>query len=150
MMATKLPTTPTKTAGNPLKKWIIANTVIPKWFPKPLQHVLAVYGAASCVQLLAIGLTIGLVALFPAFTFRGALILLGVIGVALTMGAGPGLLASFIGTLSLDFFLIPPLFSFIPEKEADVLTVVLYLLVCLATNWAATHAQQSEQSLTNE
>jgi K+-sensing histidine kinase KdpD len=149
-MATKLPTKPTKTAVNPLKKWITANTVIPRWFPRPIHHLLAVYVAASCVQLLAIGLTIGLVALFPAFTFRGALILLGVIGVALTMGAGPGLLASFIGTLLLDFFLIPPVFSFVPEKAADVLTVVLYLLVCLVTNWAATHAQQSQQPQATE
>jgi K+-sensing histidine kinase KdpD len=150
MMATKLPTKPTNTGVNPLKKWITANTIIPKWFPKPLQHPLVVYAAASCVQLLAISLTIGLVALVPAFTFRGALILLGVIGVALTMGAGPGLFASFIGTLLLDVFLTPPLFSFVPEKEADVLNVVLYLLVCLATNWAATHAQQSQQPLTTE
>jgi hypothetical protein len=55
MMTTTLPTKPTKTTVNPLKKWFTANTTIPTWFPKPLQHVLTVYAAASCIQLLARG-----------------------------------------------------------------------------------------------
>jgi K+-sensing histidine kinase KdpD len=147
IMATKVPTKP---AMMPFMKWFTANTIIPKWFPKPLQHPLAIYAAASLVQLIAIGLTITIVALVPDLTFRGALILFGVLEVAWTMGAGPGLLASFIGTILLDFFLTPPLFSLVPEKGADVLNVVLYLLVCLATNWAVARAQKSQQPLTNE
>jgi two-component system, OmpR family, sensor histidine kinase KdpD len=141
-MATK---SQTNSATGALKEWFTSNTVIPPWFPKRVRHPLSVYSAAGVIQIVAIGLTMGLVAIAPDFTFRGALILLGVIGVAMTMGGGPGLVASFVGATLLDFLLIPPIFSFSQKKGADVLNVVFYLIVCLATNLAAAHAQQTRQ-----
>jgi K+-sensing histidine kinase KdpD len=128
-------------------RWFTENTIVPEWVPKPLRHPLFMYLAAAVIQSIAIFLTVMLVFIVPDFTFRGALILLGVIGVALTLGAGPGLMASFVGTTLLDIFLTSPAVSLSLRTGADVLNVGFYATVCLATNMAASHAQRARSRL---
>jgi two-component system, OmpR family, sensor histidine kinase KdpD len=125
-----------------VQNWFRTNTFTPSWFPKSWRHPAVAYGAAVLVQIVAILLTMGILQLVPDFSFRGAIILLGVILVALTVGGAPGLLASLMGTLLLDVFVIPPTFSLALKKGADLVTVVFYLIVCLATNLAASSAER--------
>lgn len=132
--------TPTTDLQGIVQRWFRANTLTPTWLPKRWQHTAVTYVAACLVQVVAILLTAGLLQLVPGFTFRGAFILLGVIVVALTMGGAPGLLASFAGTVMLDLFLVPPYFSFAITKGADLVNVLFYLIVCLATNLASARA----------
>ena len=132
-----------------IQNWFRTNTFTPSWLPKSWRHPAVAYGVACIVQVVAILLTLGVLQLFPDFSFRGAIILLGVILVALTVGGAPGLLASLVGTLLLDVFLIPPPFSFALKKGSDLVTVVFYLLVCLATNLAASSAER-RNALRNE
>ncbi len=138
----------TKTKALPavVGQWFTENTFAPDWLPDKLQQPAVPYIAAAAVQCVAIALTVGLVQLAPDFTFRGALILLGVIGVALTLGGGPGLLASLVGTVLLDFFLVPPTLSLSLDKGVNILNVIFYLIVCLATNLATAHAQRARQA----
>jgi K+-sensing histidine kinase KdpD len=128
-----------------VKTWFDTNTFVPPWLPKRLQHSASAYAIAGLIQGVAISLTAGLIYLVPGFTFRGALILLGVIGVALTLGGAPGLLASLVGATLLDLFLVPPVLSIV-KKGADLLTIVFYLIVCLAANLSAAHAQQTRRA----
>ncbi len=123
-------------------KWFEGNTFVPSWFPDRLRHPAFAYVAAGLLQSVAIVLTAGLIHIVPDFTFRGAFILLGVIAVALTLGGAPGLLASLVGATLLDLFLVPPFLSFL-KKGADLLTIAFYLIVCLAANLSAAHAQQT-------
>ncbi len=131
----------TYTVWTTFTRWLEENTIIPLWMPKQVRHPLTTLAFASLIQIVAIALTVGIVHLVPGFTFRGALILLGVIAVALTVGGTPGLLASLLGTLLLDFFLVSPTYTLSLKKGADMLNIFFYLLVCLATNIAASHAQ---------
>lgn len=104
-----------------------------------MSRPLAAYGLAVAVELVAVLLTVPVLALFPDFGFRGAIIILGVVGVALTLSGGSGLLASLTGTLPLEFALPPSFLSFSLEKRSDLVGVLFYLGVCLATNMATSH-----------
>jgi K+-sensing histidine kinase KdpD len=140
-----MPATETKAAPSAIGGWLQDNTIMPAWLPKGLRHPISTYIFAALVQGIAIAATVGLVQIVPDFAFRGAFILLGVIVVAATVGGAPGLFASLVGTLLLDFALEPPTFTFAMKKGSDVLAVVFYFIVCLATNLAASHAQRQGQ-----
>lgn len=128
-----------------LNDWFSNNTFVPDWVPKKIQHPASAYVLAGLIQTVAIFATMGLIFFVTDFTFRGAFILLGVIGVALTLGAGPGLLASLVGATLLDLLLVPPYFTLTGKKGADFLNVFFYFVVCLATNLASSHAQKVRQ-----
>ena len=118
------PTTTPKLFRDSLHDWFNTNTFTPDWLPKRLQHPVSAYVGAVLIQVVAIVVTIGLVAIAPDFTFKGAFILLGVIGVAFILGGAPGLLASLVGATMLDFFLVPPLFSLSLNKGGEMLSVM--------------------------
>lgn len=125
-----------------IRDWFRANTFTPRWFPAAVRHPVSAFGFGILIQSVAILCTTVILNLVPDFSFRGALIIVGVVITALTVGGGPGLIASFTGTLLLQFFLLPPYFSFSLNKGSDTLSVVFYLFVCLSTNLAASHVEQ--------
>jgi two-component system sensor histidine kinase KdpD len=61
------------------------------------------------------------------------LFLLGVVLVAYRFGRGPALLAAVLSVVSLDFFFVPPRFSFAVDDLQYVLTFAVMLIVGLAT-----------------
>lgn len=136
-----------KVAPTGIGQWLHENTILPAWLPKSMRHPISTYLFAAMVQVVAIAITVGVVQLVPDFAFHGAFILLGVIAVAVTVGGAPGLFASLVGTVLLDFVLDPPTFTFSMKKGSDILAVIFYFIVCLATNLAAAHAQKQRQVL---
>jgi K+-sensing histidine kinase KdpD len=60
-------------------------------------------------------------------------LLLGTLAAAMMGGSGAGLMAILLATLVTWFFFIPPAWSFALPSRADALTIVLFLLVALAS-----------------
>jgi PAS domain S-box-containing protein len=112
-----------------LIRWIQENTFAPQWLPEPLRHPVFGYLAAVLIELATVSPILLLLSLFPTFSFYLVFTLVGVVLVALGWGAGPGLLATLLSTLLLEFVVLSPQLSWEINDPADVIGVVLYLLV---------------------
>jgi len=79
------------------------------------------------------------------------LFLLGVFVVALRLGWGPALLASFLSVAVFDFFLVPPHLSFAVADAQHLITFVVMLTVALITSHlVARLGRQTEEALERE
>lgn len=97
--------------------------------PARLRQPLLGYLLAVLMELLAVSVTVLLIALFSPFNFRAILMISCVVVIALGWGAGPGLWATLVGTFLIDYALIPPTFSWAPANPADVLGLGFYAVV---------------------
>src|SRR5215467_8531493 len=66
------------------------------------------YLLAVLVEIGAAGLTLLLLRLLPLFALQGSLLILGMVVVAVTWGAGPSLVATLVGTALLELLVVPP------------------------------------------
>lgn len=79
------------------------------------------------------------------------LFLLAVFLVALYLGRGPALLATFVAVGTFDFFFVQPHFSFAVADAEYLITFAVMLLVALITaQFAAHRGEQAESALTRE
>ncbi|MGC2717280.1 MAG: DUF4118 domain-containing protein, partial [Pseudolabrys sp.] len=62
-------------------------------------------------------------------------------------GTGPGVLASVLSVLSLNYLFIRPSFSFSPISYADLVYLTFCTLCALAVGWVAAVRRRSEQEL---
>jgi len=95
-----------------------------RWRHPLVGYLLALLGQVATVQVIVL-----LRHHLPPFAYSDLPALLTVALIALTWGTGPSLVATGVGALLLDFFVVPPLFSlvvFAPEGRIDVL---LFLIV---------------------
>jgi K+-sensing histidine kinase KdpD len=115
-----------------IRRWIAANTFTPAWLtPAWSRHASVGYLAAILLQILAALATLVLVRVFPLLGFPAALSLLMIVLVALSWGAGPGLLAVLVGGAAHDYVILPPRFAWTPRSTSDVASLMLYLIVGL-------------------
>jgi signal transduction histidine kinase len=131
-----------------LRGWFARNTYLPHWLPERARHPALVYIAAVAVEVLATALTSPIVMLFPNFGFKGMVPLLGVVFFALQFGAGPGLVATIVGTALLYVVILAPAIASILDQESDVVGILLYLIVNLAILTMASrtaHARRQAQ-----
>src|SRR5205085_11589469 len=113
-------------------RWIAANTFTPAWLaPAWSRHASVGYLAAILLQILAGLATFVLVRVFPLLEFQAALSLLVIVLVALSWGAGPGLLAVLVGGAVHDYVILPPRFAWTLRSTSDVASLVLFLIVGL-------------------
>ena len=103
----------------------------PSWIegraPAPVRAGLAVAGPAIAT---AVGLGIG-----ERRTTAAALVyLLGVLGVAVTAGAWPGVAAAVLSFLGLNFFFTPPVRTLSVGKTDDLIALVVFLVVGLVVS----------------
>jgi K+-sensing histidine kinase KdpD len=113
-------------------RWIAANTFTPAWLtPAWSRHASVGYLAAILLQVLAALATLIVVRVFPLLEFQGALSLLVIVLVALSWGAGPGLLAVLVGGATHDYVVLPPRFAWTLRSTSDVASLVLFLIVGL-------------------
>ncbi len=74
-----------------------------------------------------------------------AVYLLGVILVAALLGRGPAVFASVLGALAVDFLFVPPVFSFVPEHAAHLLTFFVMLTVAMTVGTMAARLREQLQ-----
>ncbi len=84
------------------------------------------YGGSA----LLVGLTLGGLKLFPRMTDASIalLLLLSVFLSAWLWESGPGVLAAVLATLGLNFFVFPPLHTFVIEDEQNVAALIVFLI----------------------
>src|SRR3989442_2961718 len=117
-------------AGNAWRRlhhWVQANTFVPSWLPAPLRHPALGYPAAVMLEVLAVALTLLLMADMPAFSLPGLLVVLVVVLVALNWGGGPSLLATPVGGALLGFAVFSSPFGWSGWAATDVVRVGLVL-----------------------
>ncbi len=82
----------------------------PEWLNAPLNYPVVGYFMAILLTMLAVMLTFFIVQEYPTFAFAGALTVLAILSVALLWGTGPALLATLVGALLLNYFILAPRF----------------------------------------
>ena len=113
----------------------------PRRLAKP---VLQRYGAALCFVALSLGLTLLVQHLFPypfLFLFFGAVMASAWFG-----GMGAGLFAVLISTLAVDYFFVPPLYSFAINATAETYFAA-FVICALVASWVSSSKKQSEEAL---
>jgi K+-sensing histidine kinase KdpD len=62
-------------------------------------------------------------------------------------GTGPGVLAIVLAVLSLNYFILPPFFSFSPISNADLVYLAIFTVCALAVGWVSAVRRRAEQEL---
>ena len=133
-----------------LRQWMRANTFAPSWLPTRLRHPALGYVAAVMLEVIAVALTLLLIAGLPAFSLPGLLVVLVVVLVALNWGGGPSLLATLVGGVLLDFVVFPSRFGWSVATVADVVRVLLVLVVGLLISLVAGHVARAASQARQE
>ena len=126
-----------------IRRWLTTHTFAPSWLPGRWAHPAVGYLAAVLLQVIAVMCVVVLVRLFPSFQFQAALVILGVLVVALNWGMGPSLLATLVGGALLVFLLLPPVLSPVIARIEDVLDLIVYLCVGCAVGLLTSQAQHA-------
>ncbi|HEU5369143.1 MAG TPA: PAS domain-containing protein [Ktedonobacterales bacterium] len=92
------------------------------------RHRLMGYVLALLISGVSALLILLLVWRFPAFHLEGVLLMAGIVAVALTWGAGPGLFATCVSTGLLAFVVLPPHFSWQLQDPTEWVDVVVLLV----------------------
>jgi two-component system sensor histidine kinase KdpD len=80
---------------------------VPPWYRYLLD------GALACMSILLVTGGIAVFHLYPRIPNISMLYLLVILGLASTRGRYPAILASMVAFLSFDFFIVPPLYTFV-------------------------------------
>lgn len=101
---------------------------------------------AALLQVLALLATLLILRLFPQYDFESVLPLLALTLTGLTWGAAPSLLALLVGGLLLDYFILPPTFSFQLAVGDDVIGLALFLLAGCAISVAVSQTERARRN----
>ncbi|HEY7123443.1 MAG TPA: HAMP domain-containing sensor histidine kinase [Ktedonobacterales bacterium] len=131
-----------------LVHWVQSNTLAPASFPAWARRPFVSYLGALLLLGLTILVDVFLTWLYPGFGDADEIVLLAVLFTALTWGVGPALLSSLVGTLLVDYFFLPPLFSVIKSGEEaieDFLLLAVGILVAVVAGLHESSRQQAER-----
>jgi signal transduction histidine kinase len=129
-------------ALSPVWRWFAANTFLPEWLPARLRHPLSGFVVAAALELLSAFCTLGLVLIFPSFSYVGTLELLVVALIALSWGAGPSLAATAFGAILLQWLVLPERTVLTHTHAASVVEIAVLLLVGGVLSLAASRAER--------
>jgi PAS domain S-box-containing protein len=102
------------------------------------------YGVAVLSVAIAIGLCFFLLQYFEA---KLTPFLFAVAATVWYAGTGPGMLAIVLSVLSLNYFLLRPVFSFSPVSYADLVYLTFCIFCALAVGWVSAVRRRAEQEL---
>lgn len=104
---------------------------------------------AILLPLGAIILTVLLMLVIPAFPFQGTPMVLAILGVALLWGTGPGLFATFWGTVLLYFILLPPRLSRSLNTLEYVFETCLFLAIGITISLVTSRVERARAEAVN-
>jgi len=128
-----------------IRQWFLEHTFAPRILTGPLAHPVVGYFIAGLLQTLVVAVMVLLNHVYPSFRFEGALFILMIMFVAFTWGAGPSVIATFIGATLLMVLLLPH-FSLSIVQARDIIGVGLYLLIGLAVSVFASQKEYARRS----
>ncbi len=105
--------------------------------------------AAVLLPLGAIILTVLLMLVIPAFPFQGTPMVLAILGVALLWGTGPGLFATFWGTVLLYFILLPPRLSRSLNTLEYIFETCLFLAIGITISLVTSRVERARAEAVN-
>ena len=114
--------------------WMHDHTTIPFRQPRQLRRAWVSYLAGVLIILVVLAIVAGLVQILPSFEFPQALLLLATVTIAFVWGAGPGILATLVCTLSSGFLEINAVWDLAFRSEQDYPGVVLLFVVGMVLN----------------
>lgn len=106
-------------------------------------------GVLACVSILLVTGGIAVFHLYPYIPNISMLYLLVILGLASTRGRYPAILASVVAFLSFDFFIVPPLYTFVMYRIEEWIALFVFLVDAVVTSQLAdalrTRAQQASR-----
>lgn len=111
------------------RDWVADNTLTSQWLPERWRYPALSYALAVVVQLMAMGVVVVLLRAAPNSHFHEALLLLGLLMVALSWGAAPGLFATLLTIGMLAPLILPTYPSLAVMEREDLAGVVLLFVV---------------------
>ncbi len=115
-------------------RWMHDHTTIPFWQPRQLRRAWVSYLAGVLIILTVLAIVVGLLQILPSFEFPEALLLLATVMIGFVWGAGPGIVATLVCTLSAGFLETYASWDLAFRSEEDYPGVVLLLVVGLVLN----------------
>src|SRR5256885_605592 len=111
----------------------------PHWRRYVNDSLLALGGGVLVTSLIAAG------HLYPRIPTISLVYLLVVVALASTRGLYAASLASLLAVLAFDYFLVPPLYTFVVSKFEDLLTLSVFLATAAITSQLASAQRQSAE-----
>jgi len=112
------------------------------------------YGSDSALAIAGVALVTSLIAvaqLYPRIPTISFVYLLAILALASTRGLYAASLASLLAVLAFDFFLVPPLYTFVVFKFEDLLTLCVFLATAIITSQLASALRRrAEQAKSRE
>ena len=112
------------------------------------------YGSDSALAIAGVVLVTSLIAvsqLYPKIPTISFVYLLVILALASTRGLYAASLASLLAVLAFDFFLVPPLYTFVVFKFEDLLTLCVFLVTAIMTSQLASALRRrAEQARSRE
>ena len=133
-----------------LLRFFSSNAFTPQWFPEVWRHPAIGYLLGIVLEVLgAIG-TILIMHIFPTFLFSGLFEILGIAIIALNFGAGPSVLATIVGAMLLNMFVLPTRVSFSLDSLQNLTEIILFLLVGITISIVASQVERARRDATEE
>lgn len=98
------------------------------------------YASDSMLAVLAVALVTGVISIFhlyPKIPTISLIYLLIVLTLASARGLYAAILASLVAFFAFDFFLVPPLYTFVVDKYEDLLALFVFLITAIITGQLA-------------
>ena len=111
----------------------------PRWRRYVNDSLLALGGGVVVTSLIAAG------HLYPRIPTISLVYLLVVVALASTRGLYAASLASLLAVLAFDYFLVPPLYTFVVSKFEDLLTLSVFLATAVITSQLASAQRRSAE-----
>ncbi|TMC89676.1 MAG: DUF4118 domain-containing protein, partial [Chloroflexi bacterium] len=111
----------------------------PHWRRYVNDSLLALGGGVLVTSLIAAG------HLYPRIPTISLVYLLVVVALASTRGLYAASLASLLAVLAFDYFLVPPLYTFVVSKFEDLLTLFVFLATAVITSQLASAQRRSAE-----
>ncbi len=133
-----------------LRNWLAANTFQPAWLPKGLRRPELGYVVAALMQVAAVSVDLQLVRAHPTFQVAGLLVVLVVVLVALSWGAGPSLLATLLGAMLLQISVLQSHLSRPTGTRVGAIELLLMTLTGLVVSVVASQTEHARRKAVAE
>ena len=125
-------------------RWLGDNSFVIEWLPSPWR-IIAGYLLAVLLVVLATTATLLIYAMFPTFSFPSALEMMVIALVALSLGAGPSILATLTGLVTLETIVLPSTSHGGFDDPGDFFELALFLVVGITISIIASRVEHARQ-----
>ncbi len=130
-----------------MRGWLRANTFAPSWLKWSWsQHPAMGYLAAVLLQDAATMVTLLLIGIFPNLNTRTGLLILMIVLVALSWGAGPSRLATVTGVILLEYAVERPYFTWPAITASNNASTILFVTVGLTISIVGSQSEWRRRS----